>query len=325
MYPITISPTPEATTIGLSKRGSLTSHENPSDGNLILGHTSLLTTFFLTQDGQFIISADRDEHIRISWYPQGYVIERFCLGHEKCVLRRFLSYVKLMSARFVTALHSPSFAPSILLSGGGDTSIKIWNWLSGDCLGDILIGEAVTPFLLVKPPKGRRGWYANDLDDDRGGAETTSKRKGGRRRGKGKRKANAEEVEEPVVYVEGTDDATMGESGNVATAPVEVPEAAADAEQASALAPTEDIEEPVIVIRRIESIGHQEQGQFFVFSVVGYACHLHEGIPTDTVCLVQQLSFLASCLRPQTRSQRPTSMGWSSASPSSISLSIPKG
>ena len=67
------------------KRGTLTSHENPSNGTLILGHTSLLTSFLLTADEQYIITADSDEHIRVSWYPQGYTIERYCLGHKKYV------------------------------------------------------------------------------------------------------------------------------------------------------------------------------------------------------------------------------------------------
>lgn len=61
----------------------LASHENPSSGELILGHASLLTNCLLTPDEKFIITADRDEHIRVSWYPDGYVIESFCLGHKK--------------------------------------------------------------------------------------------------------------------------------------------------------------------------------------------------------------------------------------------------
>jgi tRNA (guanine-N(7)-)-methyltransferase subunit TRM82 len=62
---------------------SLASHENPSGGTLILGHTSLLTAFILTPDETHIITADRDEHIRASWFPQGHTIESFCLGHKK--------------------------------------------------------------------------------------------------------------------------------------------------------------------------------------------------------------------------------------------------
>lgn len=84
-YPLTpdpsVVPDPDQ-----GKRGALTSHENPSNGTLILGHTSLLSSFVLTNDEKYIISADRDEHIRVSWFPQGYVIERYCLGHKKCVL-----------------------------------------------------------------------------------------------------------------------------------------------------------------------------------------------------------------------------------------------
>lgn len=65
------------------KRDSILSHENPSNGILILGHTSLLTSFILVDDEKYVISADRDEHVRVSWYPQGHVIESFCLGHQK--------------------------------------------------------------------------------------------------------------------------------------------------------------------------------------------------------------------------------------------------
>ena len=53
------------------------------DGKLLMGHVSLVTTFLLTPDEKFIITADRDEHIRISWYPESFVIERYCLGHMK--------------------------------------------------------------------------------------------------------------------------------------------------------------------------------------------------------------------------------------------------
>ena len=68
-------------------KSELSSHENPAGGKLILGHTSLLTTFLLTLDEKYIITADRDEHIRVSWYPQGYNIEMYCLGHQKCVAK----------------------------------------------------------------------------------------------------------------------------------------------------------------------------------------------------------------------------------------------
>ena len=64
-------------------RKSLASHSNPSLGMLVLGHTSSLTTMLLTLDDRYLITADRDEHIRVSHYPRGYNIERFCMGHTK--------------------------------------------------------------------------------------------------------------------------------------------------------------------------------------------------------------------------------------------------
>lgn len=70
------------------KKDALSSHENPSGGELVLGHASLLTDFALSIDEKYIITADRDEHIRVSWYPQGYNIEMYCLGHEKYVVQQ---------------------------------------------------------------------------------------------------------------------------------------------------------------------------------------------------------------------------------------------
>lgn len=39
----------------------------------------------LSEDGRFVLSADRDEKLRISRYPQSFVIHRFCLGHTSYI------------------------------------------------------------------------------------------------------------------------------------------------------------------------------------------------------------------------------------------------
>lgn len=76
----------ESSTPAKRPRDLISTHENPSGGSLVLGHVSPVTNLILTHDERYIITADRDEHIRVSWYPQGYNIEMFCLGHKKYVL-----------------------------------------------------------------------------------------------------------------------------------------------------------------------------------------------------------------------------------------------
>jgi tRNA (guanine-N(7)-)-methyltransferase subunit TRM82 len=84
---------------------------------LLIGHVSMLTAIAVAEDAQrrpYILTADRDEHIRVSrGIPQAHVIQEFCLGH----------------GAFVNALCLPR--PGVLVSGGGDDELYAWDWLSG--------------------------------------------------------------------------------------------------------------------------------------------------------------------------------------------------
>jgi len=82
--------------------------------------------------------------------------------------------------RYVSAVHIPSFSPEILISGGGDSVLRLWDWMSGRPLRTINISSVVQPFIVVKAPKRKRGWKDED--------ETKGKR---RRR---KTKTNLEET-----------------------------------------------------------------------------------------------------------------------------------
>lgn len=87
---------------------------------LLLGHVSMLTAVLVathpTTHRDYILTADRDEHIRVSRGPcQAHVIEAFCLGHED----------------FVSRLCVPAAQPRLLLSGGGDDHVLVWDWLDG--------------------------------------------------------------------------------------------------------------------------------------------------------------------------------------------------
>lgn len=91
---------------------------------LLLGHVSMLTDILVAtaNNRQYILTADRDEHIRISrGIPQAHVIEGFCLGHIE----------------YVSRICIPSTRPEILISGGGDDDLHVWNWLDGSLLSKV--------------------------------------------------------------------------------------------------------------------------------------------------------------------------------------------
>ncbi|KAJ4473624.1 WD40-repeat-containing domain protein [Lentinula aciculospora] len=131
-------------------RSSLASHVPTSNGTLVLGHTSLLTCLLLTPDNKYIITADRDEHIRVSWYPQGFCVESFCLGH----------------AQFISAIHVSSDLPDTLISGGGDSELKIWDWFSGKHRTDIPILDSVKPYIQVKVKSYKRTAFTDATEEE---------------------------------------------------------------------------------------------------------------------------------------------------------------
>lgn len=102
--------------------GNDTPKEGPSyEHELIIGHVSMLTAVVLAnlKGKTYIFTADRDEHIRVSrGIPQAYVIESYCLGHNA----------------FIGALCTPVSQPEILISGGGDNELFVWDWLAGKLL-----------------------------------------------------------------------------------------------------------------------------------------------------------------------------------------------
>lgn len=106
---------------------------NP-DATLILGHVSILTCHCISRDGKKILSADRDEHIRISRYPDSYVVDRYLFGAEG----------------FVSALHISELRPEVLISGGGEGVLRIWDWTTGRGLGMVDISEEVLPHRRVR-------------------------------------------------------------------------------------------------------------------------------------------------------------------------------
>ena len=92
------------------------------DHQLLLGHVSLLTDVTCVSISSsnkmrnYILSSDRDEHIRVSrGIPQAHITEGYCLGHTE----------------FISKLCIPPAHPHLLISGGGDESLFLWDWDPG--------------------------------------------------------------------------------------------------------------------------------------------------------------------------------------------------
>lgn len=108
---------------------------------LLLGHVSLLTDLACVtlhdrtspdfSKRTYIITSDRDEHIRVSrGIPQTHIIEGYCLGHTE----------------FVSKLCIPPWNCKLLISGGGDDFLLIWDWLSRKARQKVDLRDPVNSF-----------------------------------------------------------------------------------------------------------------------------------------------------------------------------------
>jgi len=79
--------------------------------------------------------------------------------------------------RFVSALHIPPTEPSLLISGGGDAELKVWDWSKGSLRWDLSVWEVVERFLIVKAVR-RSGWGEEGGDGDGKVGKRKRKRKG---------------------------------------------------------------------------------------------------------------------------------------------------
>ncbi|PNH00970.1 tRNA (guanine-N(7)-)-methyltransferase subunit WDR4 [Tetrabaena socialis] len=109
----------------------------------LLGHfCSIVTGLAATPCGRFLATSDKDYKIRISLLPadllQGsYEIQAYCLGHQD-----FVSCIAFaVQGRSESGEAEPSAAPaadadavaarSVLLSGSGDGTVRMWDYVSG--------------------------------------------------------------------------------------------------------------------------------------------------------------------------------------------------
>ncbi|XP_044009906.1 tRNA (guanine-N(7)-)-methyltransferase non-catalytic subunit wdr4, partial [Aphidius gifuensis] len=104
---------------------SLSKPDEP--GKLILGHLSMLLDVLVTKDNKYIITADRDEKIRVSKFKNSYNIQSFCLGHTK----------------FVSNICQLPHDSSIIASAGGDGFVKFWQYKNGQEMNSINYSDKI--------------------------------------------------------------------------------------------------------------------------------------------------------------------------------------
>lgn len=101
----------------------------------LLGHyCSIITCLQFSPDGRFIASSDRDHKIRVSCFPNNaldgaHEIQSFCLVHTD-----YVSCVCFVS--------NESCVEGLLVSGSGDSTVRLWDYASGCLLSTCDVGAA---------------------------------------------------------------------------------------------------------------------------------------------------------------------------------------
>lgn len=93
-----------------------------SPGKWIQGHISQVLDIQMNKEQDYFVTSDRDEKIKVIKWPEHYEIEAFCLGHKEFVSS--IEFFELGDKEW-------------LVSGSGDSSLRIWNYVKGETMHEI--------------------------------------------------------------------------------------------------------------------------------------------------------------------------------------------
>ncbi|KAL4602955.1 uncharacterized protein LOC142613896 [Castanea sativa] len=105
---------------------------NKKAAPLLAHYCSIITSLEFSPDGRFVISADRDFKIRVTVFPKkpldgAHEIQSFCLGHTE--------FVSCLDFVFTS-----DFPQGFLVSGSGDSTVRLWDISSGSLLDTCEVG-----------------------------------------------------------------------------------------------------------------------------------------------------------------------------------------
>lgn len=135
----------------------------------------------------------------------------------------------------MSAINIPPFNPSVLISGGGDPYLSIWDWKTGKKKCQIQILEAIKPYLKGTPTRTK--WQKKK-------SRRTTKRR------RDKKEPELEEEMEVELSVEVQ------------------PESPKDGDKGEA-EPPDDV---ILAVKKIVTLQMEGNNQWIVFSAIGYVC-----------------------------------------------------
>lgn len=119
----------------------------------LLGHcASVLMDMAISSDCTKLVTADRDEKIRISNFPQTVLIDTYCLGHSSVVTS--------------IATLSPTAGDEMLLSAGWDHKIFLWNMQTGTIINQCKLASAGNGDSCSGGGSGSSGGSSGGNDED---------------------------------------------------------------------------------------------------------------------------------------------------------------
>lgn len=105
-----------------------------SPGKWIQGHISQVLDIQMNKQQDYFVTSDRDEKIKVVKWPEHCEIESFCLGHTEFVSS--IEFFELGDKEW-------------LVSGSGDVSLRIWDYIKGETVHEIKTKSPVGGLFVV--------------------------------------------------------------------------------------------------------------------------------------------------------------------------------